>query len=171
MYPVRNWRRYNPLAFGEILEALGFKIVDAPGADPGKAKPRNWSDGVNDEMTRQLAAVLDLPQTDDFNNGQERVVSDWIMHARAVKDLSCEHVALLRRIIRDERVRMPTPIDQIVIRRPDLAKELMPDILDMMEKPRGLATPIISPAGSPRRNATPKSSPWRFAISRAQAPF
>ena len=98
------------------------------------AKPKGWRDGVNDAMTRDLVAVLDLPQTEKFNREQAGVIFNWIMHAREVTNWTPESIELLRRVARDGRLRSATYFDQIFERNPAVAAALMPDILDMIAR-------------------------------------
>ncbi len=134
---LRSLQRVNAITFSGVLSALGYSLALPPGAPPVVAKSAdwaNWREGVNETMTREMVAALNLPQTAPFNAEQAEVISDWIMHARNIEDWTPSRLALLRRIARDGRLRTPTFFDQIFARRQDVTRTLLPDVLDVIAR-------------------------------------
>jgi hypothetical protein len=130
---IRTAQRINPITLRGVLTQLGYSNAPAAGAAPLASTPKNWRESINDGMTREMLAVLDLPQTEPFNQQQMKPIFDWIMYARAVREWTPDLIALLRRFVRDRRVRAPTFFDQIFERVPIVTTSLLPDVLDMIE--------------------------------------
>lgn len=130
---MRRQVRINQLSLSRVLSALGL-LGSGSQVQPVIAIPhRDWKAGVDDAMTAQLESILRLSQVEPFNTEQARVVSDWVMHARRITTWSPEQVALLRRIARDRRLKVPTSFDQIFERQPEITRALLPDVLDLIE--------------------------------------
>ncbi len=125
--------RINQISLAAALEAVGFADRDVPGADPKANKPKSWREGITPSLTRDLVSVLDLPGSEPFNAERDKVISKWVTHARQTRQWTPELMALLRRIVRDQRIRAPTFFDQIFSRNRDVARALMPDVLDRIE--------------------------------------
>jgi hypothetical protein len=117
-----------------VLAEIGLPIPRIPEAAPAKDEPKSWKDGISDEMTRQLIAVLDLPGKEVFNREQSAVISRWVTHARTIKQWTPDLIELLRRITLDKRLRSPTFVDQIIERNHDVAMALLPDALAVMQE-------------------------------------
>ena len=84
----RHEWRVNKLTLRDTLTSLGFRLTPRDGEAAIDDKPKNWRDGVNEPLTREMLAVLDLPQTQAFNEQQGAIVSSWVMHARQIRDWS-----------------------------------------------------------------------------------
>jgi hypothetical protein len=130
---ARSSRQFNKATFTQVLSTLGLPVDASSRIETKQPKPRNWQDGINDEMTRELVSVLELSQTTEFSSDQTKPVSDWMMHARQVKEWTPGLLALLRRIARDRRIKSPTVFDQIFEHNRRVTETLMPDILDLLE--------------------------------------
>jgi hypothetical protein len=85
-------------------------------------------------MTRELVSVLDLKQAEPFNAQQAQPINDWVMQARNITQWTPEGLALLRRIVRDRRLKSPSFFDQIFERHADVTAALLPDVLDMTQQ-------------------------------------
>lgn len=129
----KSKQRINQISLTRALEAVGTGVKSVPGADPKANKPTNWRDGLTPALTRDVLSVLDLPGAEPFNTEQGKVISTWMMHARQEKEWTPEIVGILRRIVRDTRVRNASYFGQIFERNVKVAKALMPDLLDRME--------------------------------------
>ncbi len=129
----KSKQRINQISLTRALEDIGSVVKSVPGADPKTKRPGSWKDGITPAMTRDLLSVLDLPGSEPFNQQQGQVISSWMMHARQSKEWTPELIGLLRRIVRDPRVRNASYFGQIFVRNPDLTKALLPDVLDRME--------------------------------------
>lgn len=125
--------RLRPITLDAALKAVGSDVANVPGADPKENKPTSWKDGITPALTRDALSVLDLPGVEPFNAEQEKVISKWLMHARATKDWSPEIMGILRRIVRDPRVRNASFFGQIFERNVEVTRALLPDVLDRME--------------------------------------
>lgn len=149
---VRKSTSINPITLGGVLTQLGYSVAPLPSARRPAPSTADWRQSIDDDMTREMVAVLDLPQTEPFNSEQMRPIFNWIAHARAVKDWTPELIALLRRFVRDPRIRAPTPFDQIFERNPNVAKALMSDVLD-----------VIATAGIGRDYTPARQAAYTFA--------
>jgi len=125
-----TWRTVNKITLAGVLGQLGYLNAAAASAKSKSPIQDDWRTSINDEMTREMIAVLDLPQTEPFNPQQMKPVSDWTMHARNVQEWTPDLIALLRRLARDRRIRTPTSFDQIFERQQEVTKALLPDVLD-----------------------------------------
>ncbi|HEY2135911.1 MAG TPA: hypothetical protein VGH49_08475, partial [Xanthobacteraceae bacterium] len=114
------------------LVTLGL-VPAAELADGTAPRQRTWRDGIDAGMNREVEAVLNLSQVGPFNDDQARVITDWLMAARQVKDWAPDQQALLRRIVLDRRMRTPAFFDQIFERHRDVTEALLPDMLDLLE--------------------------------------
>lgn len=125
---------YNQITLAGIIEKLGLPLGDesTPGVRP--VTPRDWRQPLDDTMTRELLAVLDLPTPGRFGTDQMRVVSQWVMHARSVKEWTPELIGTLRRMLHDQRIEGGTFFDQIFERNPAVTTALMPDVLQVLEQ-------------------------------------
>lgn len=134
---IRFTRHLNPITFARVIGDLGYTLPSAP-EDGAPQKPvKTWRDGIDDDMTRGLIAVLDLPGMQTFNSEQSKVIFDWVMHARQTKVWTPNLIGLLKRIATDSRITRPTDFDQIFERNRDVTVALLPVILDEIER-RGL---------------------------------
>jgi hypothetical protein len=129
---VRDDYTINPLTLGGVLTRLGYSLRPTGGA-PSRLTEAQFQTPVDDSMTREMIAVLDLPVDTPFNDQQMAVLFSWIQHARHVKEWTPDLIAVLRRFVRDRRVRRPTFFYQIFAGRPEVAEALLPDVLDMIE--------------------------------------
>jgi hypothetical protein len=120
------------ISLRRTLVTLGL-IAAAKPADATPPRRRTWEDGIDAGMNREVEAVLNLSQAGRFNGDQSRVISDWLMAARQIKNWAPDELALLRRIALDQRIRVPTDFDQIFERHREVAELLLPDILDLLE--------------------------------------
>jgi hypothetical protein len=136
---VRRDRTFGATTLRDVLAAVGLPVPDdVPGAAvSGTVEPKSWKDGISDEMTRQVIAVLDLTGSETFNEEQSSVISKWVTHARSIQQWTPELIELLRRISSDKRLRSPTFVDQIVARNRDVARALLPNLL-MVIREEGL---------------------------------
>jgi hypothetical protein len=120
------------ISLRRALVTLGLipaaKLADAP-----PPRRRTWEDGIDAGMNREVEAVLNLSQVGPFNDDQSRVISDWLTAARQIKNWAPDQLALLRRIALDQRIRVPTNLDQIFERHREVTEALLPDILDLLE--------------------------------------
>ena len=129
---VRDDYTINPLTLGGVLTRLGYSLRPT-GGRPSRLAEAQFESPVDDSMTREMIAVLDLPSDAPFNDQQMAVLFSWIQHARHVKEWTPDLIAVLRRFVRDQRVRRPTFFPQIFAGRPEVAEALLPDVLDMIE--------------------------------------
>lgn len=129
---VRDTYKINPLTLRGALTRLGYSLRPTGGVPPRLAEAQ-WRTPVDESMTREMIAVLDLPGDAPFNDQQVAVLFSWIAHARNVRVWTPDLLAVLRRFVRDRRVRRPTFFYQIFASRPEVAKALLPDVLDMIE--------------------------------------
>jgi hypothetical protein len=129
---VAGRQRFNPIMLASVLAKLGYANARPADGAPFNPTPADWRGSINDGMTREMIAVLDLPQTEPFNAQQMKPIFDWIMHARMLPEWTPDLIALVRRLVRDRRIRAPTFFDQIFERQPALAKALLPDVLDVI---------------------------------------
>jgi hypothetical protein len=129
---LRESKRINRITLKAVLEHLGYALAPPSASSSINRGPNDWRRSIDNGMTREMVAVLDLPQSEPFNPERMKPVFNWIAHARMVKDWTPDLIALLRRIVHDPRIRAPTFFDQIFERNPDVAKALMPDVLDVI---------------------------------------
>jgi len=131
---LRREIRSQHLTLTQTLAALGYQL-DQGGAAIEQAKPRkrDWRDGIDEDMTRDLMAVLALPQTQPFDPEQAKPVSTWLTHARQINEWTPELIEMLRRILHDRRIRRPTSFDQVFERQRPVTEALMPDVLTLLE--------------------------------------
>ena len=127
-----KWRTVNKITLAGVLEQLGYPSAAATDATSKQKIQDDWRTNIDDVGTREMIAVLDVPQTEPFTPQQMKPVSDWIMHARNVREWTPDLLALLRRIVRDRRIRAPIFVDQIFASKPSVATALLPDVLDMI---------------------------------------
>ncbi len=126
--------RLNRISFKSSLIALGYDLSERPGANPAKTKPRSWKGKITQEMSLELAAVLNLPQKQKFNSEQAKVIINWTRHAIQTKPWTKEMIALLRRIIHEPRLKSYTSTPGIFSRHREVAKQLLPDIFHILER-------------------------------------
>ena len=131
---MKSSMRFNQLKFADVLTAVGLSPLPPPGVAPPRKGPRDWRDGLDENMTIGLIALLDLPQSEPFNSVQAKVATDWLMHARQVKVWTPELLSVLRRLVHDRRLKVPTFFDQIFERNEAVTVALLPDVLDLLEK-------------------------------------
>ena len=131
---VKSSARFNQLKLAGALKAVGLSPSPPPGVAPPRRGPRNWQDGLDENMTIGLVALLDLPQSEPFNSEQAKVATDWIMHARQVKVWTPDLMSILRRLIHDRRLKSPSSFDQIFERNEAVTTALLPDVLDLLDK-------------------------------------
>ncbi len=129
---LRDTYKINPLTLGGVLTRLGYSLR-LTGGVPSRLAEAQFRTPVDDSMTREMIAVLDLPGDAPFNDQQMAVLFSWIQHARNVREWTPDLIAVLRRFVRDQRVRRPTFFYQIFASRPEVAEALLPDVLDMIE--------------------------------------
>jgi hypothetical protein len=131
---MRRSYKINPLTLSGALTRLGYSLRSPDGVAPasGAVQP-DWRAPLDADMTREMIAVLDLPGDAPFNGEQMATISTWVMHARNLQAWTPDLLALLRRFVRDRRVRAPTFFDQIFAGRPEVAKAVLPDVLDRIE--------------------------------------
>jgi hypothetical protein len=129
---LRDTYKINPLTLGGVLTRLGYSLRPTGGV-PSRLAEAQFRTPVDDSMTREMIAVLDLPGDAPFNDQQMAVLASWIQHARNVREWTPDLIAMLRRFARDRRVRRPTFFYQIFAGRPEVAEALLPDVLDMIE--------------------------------------
>ena len=131
---MRRTSKINPLTLAGVLTRLGYSLLPPVGATPasGAVQP-DWRAPLDDGMTREMIAVLELPGDAPFNSEQMATIFKWVMHARNLQAWTPDLLALVRRFVRDRRVRNPTFFDQVFSGRPEVAKAVLPDVLDMIE--------------------------------------
>ncbi len=136
--------KFNRQTLANVLEKLGLSANPAPGEIAANSGPKDWREGIDEAMTREVVSALDLKQTTPFNAQQAAPIFNWIMHARNIEQWTPAPMALLRRIVNDRRLRAPTVFDQIFERHPEVTRALLPDILGLIEQ-EGLG-PDYTPA-------------------------
>ncbi len=112
---MRDRDTINPLTLGGVLTRLGYSLRPTGGA-PSRLTEAQFQTPVDESMTREMIAVLDLPGDAPFNDQQMAVLFSWTQHARHVKEWTPDLLAVLRRFVRDRRVRRPTFFSQIFTR-------------------------------------------------------
>ena len=132
-------RRHGDVSLSATLAALGLAVNPAAIAEERTAAVRTRGEPPSAATTRSMVAVLDLPQAAPFSRDQARPVAQWVMQARAIRDWTPERTALFRRVLRDRRIQSPTFADQIFARNPDLARQMLPDLLEVLETDDGEA--------------------------------
>jgi hypothetical protein len=140
---VRRRERSNPIVMAEIIEKLGL-ARDVVAADVPKPSPaaHDWRKPVDDTSTREVIAILDLPQHEAFDAGKSSTISDWVMQARMIKDWTPEQIVLLRRIMHDRRIDRGVSVGQIFERDPGVARALLPDFIEIAEQGSLNASPL-----------------------------
>jgi hypothetical protein len=129
----RRTTRIDPITLASVIAQLGYTVAPLASAAPPSPGAKDWMRSIDDNMTREMLEVLALPQTAPFNSLQMKPVNEWIAHARNIKTWTADLIALLRRIVRDPRIRSATNFDQIFERNSDVATALMPDVLDVID--------------------------------------
>lgn len=124
-----NTDQSHAVTLRKTLNALGLLSAGAAAVAP----PRSDKDPITGAMTREVVSVLDLKQTSAFNLDQSRVVSQWLSAARNVTQWQPDDLAVLRRILFERRLRVPTNFDQLFERDRGLTQALMPDVLSLLE--------------------------------------
>ena len=148
-------RLSNKQTFRTILIAMGFQMGDLEDVVLQTIpRARSWKDGVDPQMTREVIAILDLPGDEPFDRAKSGIISNWTSHARSEKQWSPELIGLLRRIIRDKRMIHPSNVDQIVARKPEVAKKVLSDVFDMLE---------AEPANTRNLHTPARQVAWDFA--------
>jgi hypothetical protein len=89
---------------------------------------------VDDTSTREVIAILDLPQRETFDAGKSSTISDWVIHAGMIKAWTPEQIALLRRIMHDRRIDQGLSVGQIFERDASVARALLPDFIEIAEQ-------------------------------------
>ena len=129
---TRKVERLNPVSFVRALEQTGFDMREAPGATPPHQSDSEQRD-VFLEMTFQVTAVLDMPGDEPFNRQQQHIVSRWISEARNLEAWTPDYIALLRRIMLDQRMSSSLDIGEIMVRQKAVAEALTPDLAAVLE--------------------------------------
>lgn len=130
---MRSERRINRISLSGVLASLGLLGAGETRMPVAATVRRDWRESVDDHMTSQVESTLALSQPASFNTEQAAVIRDWIMHARQITAWSPEQLSLLRRIVRDRRLKDPTNFDQIFERKPEVTRALLPDVIEMLE--------------------------------------
>jgi hypothetical protein len=129
---LRDTYNINPLTLGGVLTHLVYSLRPTDGV-PSRLAEAQFRMPVDDSMTLEMIAVLDLPGDAPFNDQQVAVLFSWIQHARNVREWTPDLIAVPRRFLRDRRVRRPPFFYQIFASRPEVAEAVLPDVLDMIE--------------------------------------
>ncbi len=120
----------NVISLNRTLSDLGYEFVN-------NKRPKishKSEDGPDVTLTREMLAVLSLPDDEDFSREKARPINNWIYVARGLKKFEKRHIDLLSRIVRETRYLNALYIDQIYTRNQDVAKVLLPIVLDVLEK-------------------------------------
>ncbi|CAN2532342.1 hypothetical+protein [Methylocapsa aurea] len=134
------------ISFNGTLARLGLSLERPPGVASVETKPTSGQ-SINDLMTREALAVLNLPQTETFDPQQAKPIHDWLEHATNMKEWTPPSIDVLRRIAHDRRIRSPMSFDRIFEHNPVVTAALMPDMLQM------IATDGIGPDHTAARRA------------------
>lgn len=136
---MRKTVRHGEVTLSAALEELGLDVDPAAVDAERTAAIRPPAGPATAGQTRAMLAVLDLPQKEPFSRDQARPVADWIMQVRQTRDWTPEQTELFRRVLRDGRIQSPTFADQVFVRNATLARQLMPDLLAVLEAEDGKA--------------------------------
>jgi hypothetical protein len=129
--------KHGEVTLAGVLRDLGYLLVrlDAElalastDAHPLKGPP-------DEESTRRLVSILDLPGEEPFAPAQQQLVANWLAAARAWSHYdgwTPPRIELVRRITADPRVRNAWPLDQLVERTPAVAAAVLPDVIARTE--------------------------------------
>ncbi len=134
------------ISLNGTLARLGLSLERPAGVAAVETKPTRGQ-GVNDLMTREALAVLNLPQTETFDPQQAKPIHDWLERATNMKEWTPPSIDFLRRIAHDRRIRSLMSFDRIFEHNPVVTAALMPDILQL------IATDGIGPDYTAARQA------------------
>lgn len=137
---VRATIKRQPVTLASLLVQLGYSLTE-PEVQRSPSPPVFNKKGekpplpqIDADLTRAVISLLDLPGTTPFTREQAQPLSRWTSFSRRQKDWTPEAIALLRKIIAEPRTAgIPLDLDSILVGNPDLAKALMPDVLDRLE--------------------------------------
>jgi hypothetical protein len=129
--------KHGEVTLAGVLRDLGYPLagLDAERA-PASAEVHPMKGPPDEESTRRLVSILDLPGEELFAPAQQQVVASWLAAARAWSHdggWSPPRVELVRRIVAEPRVRNAWPLDQIVERTPAVAAAVLPDTIARTE--------------------------------------
>jgi len=119
----------NIISLNRTLSDLGYEFENIKGPKVShKSK-----DGPDVTLTREMLAVLNLPDDENFSREKAQPINDWTLAARGLKEFKKHHIDLLGRIVKETRYLNAHFINQIYSRNPNVAKELLPIVLDVLE--------------------------------------
>ena len=132
----------NTLSMDRIFRDLGFSVNSNALSAENKSANARWEDGLTSEINLQLVAILNNPESKEFNQQQVNVINNWTTYARAQKQWNAELISLASRIVSDRRLKNYTDIDQVFSSNDEVSRALIPAVLDRIEN---------DPAGEERR--------------------
>lgn len=130
----------NAIVLQHVLAELGLlPNADAPPPAPPQPSPSGrWRYDRHGPGTRDLQAVLALPQSEPFNEDQYNVIDRWLSSVRWIGSKenrgvtwSDHETQLVRSILHDPRLQRASFIDQVVMRR-EIRADLLPDVIDLL---------------------------------------
>lgn len=126
----KSSRKLNQLDYNDMLTDLGY-VIPSDLQAKSKNKPKTYRDQPNQDQTRALLSLLDLPTSTKFTAPQMKIVADWVFHARRYQDWNAERVELVKRIYLDPRVGRVSYFDQVA-RKNNVAKVILPLALQQL---------------------------------------
>ncbi|MCB1381414.1 MAG: hypothetical protein KDJ73_00460 [Notoacmeibacter sp.] len=135
---MRSNATREPVTLASLLTQLGYTIPAVEVSKLPKPKLKRWEKTPQQlpdaDLVRSVHALLDLPGATPFTRNQAQPITRWTMLARRTKDWNPDNVTLMRRIIAEKRLTgIPLYADQILTGNRDLARQLLPDVLDRLE--------------------------------------
>ncbi|MBL1405797.1 MAG: hypothetical protein COC00_007425 [Rhizobiales bacterium] len=121
---------FNKISLDRTLRDLGYAIE--------KVLPRTSAHemkyGPDVRMSREVLAVLALPDTDFFSEGTSLPIINWVMAVNNLEKIEPYHVDYLKRIIKETRIVKPSDIFRVFSNHEKLRDELLPTVFDVLEK-------------------------------------
>lgn len=129
-------RRFNPINLQKFLDKLGFALKNVE-LGKSKPKPEDLKRQPTEEETKQVVWIFALPGHETFNREQSRFINQWLYRAKGYEEWTPERMEFLRKIIRDSRMFSLANVTSIFRLHEEVAKALLPDVLDMIEAKKG----------------------------------
>lgn len=133
----RSTRKHGEVTLAGALRDLGYPLAHLDAELSRATKQDHAKPGPPDEeATRRLVSILDLPGDAPFAPSQQSAVSGWLVRARAWTldgGWSPQRVELVRRIATDARIQDPWMLDDLVASTPALAVAVLPDVIARTE--------------------------------------
>ena len=135
---MRTRAAANAIDLQHVLAELGLVGSGSVAPPPPPQTSGRWRYDRHGPGTRDLQAVLALPQSEPFNEEQYNVIDRWLSSVRWIGKKenpgitwSDHETQLVRSILHDQRLNRASFIDQVVMRH-EVRATLLPEVIDLL---------------------------------------